>query len=104
MPASQRPRRDARATYRPSSTSARRRASSAASGEPGSMPTSAAARATSPSTASATALAAGRLLERRGVELGDALEVVLAPDELGRRRATSPARAPSSRASSSSAA
>ena len=48
-------------------------------------------------------LAAGRLLERGDVELGDAVEVVLAPDELERRRATS-RRAPSSRASSSSAA
>ena len=70
-------------------------------------------RATSPSTAIRRPAAAGRQLERRRVELGDALEVVLPPRELARRdahrararrdarrAARAPPRAPPPRASS----
>ena len=49
-------------------------------------------------------VAARRLLERRRVQLGDALEVVLAPGELARRRRPSPRARPRRAASSSSAA
>ena len=48
------------------------------------MPTSAAARDTSPSTASATAAPPAACSSARGVEVGRAPEVVLAPHELGR--------------------
>ena len=92
IPASQRPGRDARATYRPSSTSARRRASSRSLRRAGLDADLRGSPAHIAEHRVRHRLAAGRLLERGCVEVGRASEVVLALDErerCGRHRPAS---------------